>query len=375
MTARIPSRCDAGDHAGSLLLEVRRRSEPGVRWRSVRNEGVTMRYTRLGRSNVNVSRICLGTMHFGPKADEATSHAILDRALEMGITFIDTADVYGGPGDRGRSEQIIGSWLQSRPGVRDEVVIATKQYGDATEGDGPNHGHGFSAYRFRAALQRSLERLQTDRIDLYQTHHIDRTVSMEEFWGTYERAIADGEVLYAGSSNFPGWGLAKFQAAAWHRGSVGFVSEQAQYNLLSRWAELEVLPAAREFGIGGMIYMPLAGGLLTGKTRSDEGSRTAQVEAEYGITIGESNNQLAQFSALCRDLGETETAVAIAWTLAHPAVDSAIVGVRTVEQLDGLDRAGDLDLDDATLTRLDEIFDINTGRKLKKGPAPEAHAW
>lgn len=253
-------------------------------------------------------------------------------------------------------------------------MLATKQY-HGQHPDRPNGARGFSAYRFRTALADSLERLQTDRIDLYQTHHIDRTVTPEEFWGTYERSIAEGDVLYAGSSNWSGWGLAKFQMQAWQRGSVGFVSEQTQYNLLSRVPEMEVLPAAEDFGIGGMIYMPLAGGLLTGKTESMSGSRTAQVEQEYGISLGAENTQFADFSALCREIGETEQAVAIAWTLHHPAVDSAIVGVRTVEQLDGLDRAAELVLEPDTMTRLDQIFDINRGRKIGKGESPEAHAW
>lgn len=333
-----------------------------------------MEHNRLGRSNVIVSKICLGTMHFGPKADEATSHAILDRALEMGINFIDTANVYGGQGDFGRSETIIGSWIATRPEVRDQIVLATKQFHGAHP-ERPNGARGFSAYRFRAGLIDSLRRLQTDRIDLYQTHHIDRTVTPEEFWGSYDRSIADGDVLYAGSSNWSGWGLAKFQMQAWQRGSVGFISEQSQYNLLSRVPEMEVLPAAEDFGIGGMIYMPLAGGLLTGKTQSMDGSRTAQVEAEYGISLGPENTQFADFSALCRQIGETEAAVAIAWTLAHPAVDSAIVGVRTVEQLDGLDRAAELVLEPSTMERLDQIFDINRGRKIMKGESPEAHSW
>lgn len=333
-----------------------------------------MEYNRLGRSNMVVSKVCLGTMHFGPKADEATSHAILDRALELGINFIDTANVYGGSAGFGRSEEIIGSWFAKRPEVRDQVVLATKQYG-GQHPDRPNGAGGFSAYRFRMALIDSLRRLQTDRIDLYQTHHIDRTVSPEEFWGTYDRAIADGDVLYAGSSNFSGWGLATYQQQAWQRGSVGFISEQTQYNLLSRVPEMEVLPAAEHFGIGGMIYMPLAGGLLTGKVASMDGSRTAQVEQEYGISLGPDNTQFAEFSTLCRELGETETAVAIAWTLHHPAVDSAIVGVRTVEQLEGLDRAAALELSPETMAWLDEIFDINSGRKILKGESPEAHSW
>jgi aryl-alcohol dehydrogenase-like predicted oxidoreductase len=262
---------------------------------------------------MNVSKICLGTMHFGPRATDEESHAILDKALSMGITFIDTANVYGGETARGRSEEIIGSWFDARPGVRDEVVLATKVYHAMGDLGAANNERGFSAYKVRKHLSDSLRRLRTDRIDVYQVHHIDERVSAEEFWGTYERIVADGDVLYAGSSNFSGWGLAKRQMQAWQRGFVGFVSEQTQCNLLSRVPELEVLPAAQDFGSGAIIYMPLAGGLLTGKTESLDGSRTRQVEREYGIRIGPENRQFQNFSQLCRELGEPEHVVATAW--------------------------------------------------------------
>ena len=334
-----------------------------------------MKYGELGRSGMNVSKICLGTMHFGPRATEEESHAILDKALSMGITFIDTANVYGGETARGRSEEIIGSWFDARAGVRDEVVLATKVYHAMGDLGAANNERGFSAYKVRQHLSDSLRRLRTDRIDVYQVHHIDERVSAEEFWGTYERIVANGDVLYAGSSNFSGWGLAKRQMQAWQRGFVGFVSEQTQYNLLSRVPEMEVLPAAQDFGIGVIVYMPLAGGLLTGKTESFDGSRTRQVEEEYGIRIGAENRQFRDFSNLCRDLGEPEHVVATAWVLHHPAVASAIVGVRTVDQLAGLDRAADLELDDTAMKRLNEIFDINAGRKIGQGRSPEAHSW
>ena len=335
-----------------------------------------MEYNRLGRSTTSVSKICLGTMHLGPKADEAESHKILDRAVEMGITFIDTANVYGGDAGKGRSEEIIGTWLAARPGMRDEVVLATKVYhpmGDL----GPANDHtGFSAYKVRQHLAASLRRLQTDRIDLYQVHHIDEQVSAEELWGTFERVVGDGDVLYAGSSNFSGWGLAKRQMQAWQRGFVGFVSEQTQYNLLSRVPEMEVLPAAQDFGIGVLVYMPLAGGLLTGKTESLDGTRTRQVEEEYGIRVGRRRTVSSPTSReLCREIGEPERIVATAWVLQHPAVVSAIVGVRTVDQLSGLDRAAALHLDADDMTRLDEIFNINDGRRIGPGRSPEAHSW
>jgi aryl-alcohol dehydrogenase-like predicted oxidoreductase len=334
-----------------------------------------MKYNRLGRSNLMVSKVCLGTMHFGPYASEEESFRILDRALELGINFWDTANVYGGSGSRGRSEEIIGNWFAARPGGRDRVVPATKVYNPMVDDDIPNEGRGISAYKVRKHASDSLRRLRTDHIDLYQVHHFDRNVAAEEFWGTFERLVSDGSVLYMGSSIFPGWGLAKFQMQAWGRNFMGLISEQTQYNLLNRVPELEVLPAARDFGIGILAYMPLAGGLLTGKTWAAEGSRSRQVEGEYGINLGPENAQFTAFSALCREIGEKEHIVATAWTLNHPAVHSAIVGVHTVEQLDGIERAAELVLTSETVSRLEEIFDINRGRPLGPGAAPEAYSW
>jgi aryl-alcohol dehydrogenase-like predicted oxidoreductase len=238
----------------------------------------------------------------------------------------------------------------------------------------PNEGAGISAYKVRKHLADSLRRLQTDHLDLYQVHHIDRDITLEEFWRTFERLVDNGDVLYVGTSNFPGWGLAKFQMAARQRGLVGLVSEQTQYNLLNRIPELEVLPAALDFGIGVLAYMPLAGGLLTGKKAIVEGSRTQSVEREYEITAAR-KPQFEAFSELCQEIGEKEPTVAIAWTLASPAVTSAIVGVRTLAHLQGLERAAALQLDAEVMARLDEIFDINHGRPLQSGPAPEAYAW
>lgn len=239
----------------------------------------------------------------------------------------------------------------------------------------PNEARGISAYKVRRQAADSLRRLQTDHIDLYQVHHIDRSISAEEFWGTFERLVANGDVIYMGSSNFSGWGLVKFQMHAWQRGFTGLISEQSMYNLLCRYPELEVLPAASEFGIGVIPYMPLAGGLLAGKSKSVQGSRTSQVEGEYGITLGPENTQFQEYSALCREIGEKENIVAIAWTLANPAVASPIVGIRKVEHLDGLEMAAELELSAEALKRLDEIFSINKGRDLLQGPAPEAYSW
>jgi aryl-alcohol dehydrogenase-like predicted oxidoreductase len=314
-------------------------------------------------------------MHFGPRTSEVEAFKIMDKALEMGINFFDTANVYGGVDDRGKSEIIIGKWFQKNSSNRDRVVLATKVYGPMRDSSIPNEERGISAYKVRKHVEGSLKRLQTDHIDLYQVHHIDRRITPEEFWGTFDHLIHDGKVLYMGSSNFPGWGLAKYQMQALQRGSMGFISEQSMFSLLCRYPELEVLPAALNFGIGIIPYMPLAGGLLTGKIKSIEGSRTREVEREYGIALGETNPQMTAFSALCQEIGEKEHVVAIAWTLSHPAVASPIVGIRTLEQLDGLDRAAELELESGVLDELDKIFSPNSGRPLRVGQAPEAYAW
>ncbi len=333
-----------------------------------------MTYAKLGRSNLTVSRICLGTMHFGPRASEKEAFRIMDRALESGINFFDTANVYGGSAGTGKTEEIIGNWFSQGGGRRDKVVLATKVYAAMGAAPGPNEEAGVSAYKVRRHVADSLRRLQTDHIDLYQVHHIDRRITGEEFWGTFEGLVNRGDVTYVGTSNFPGWGLAKFQMLAAQRGFLGIVSEQAQYNLLNRIPELEVIPAARDLGIGLLSYMPLAGGLLAGKKKSEAGSRTSVVEGEYRMKV-EGNPQLDAFSELCRTIGEDERAVAIAWTLANPATVSAIVGMRSVDNLDGVLRAAELELDKETMGRLDEIFDINHGRPLQKGEAPKAWAW
>jgi aryl-alcohol dehydrogenase-like predicted oxidoreductase len=334
-----------------------------------------MKYAKLGRSNLTVSNICLGTMHFGGITPEAEAFKIMDRALEMGINFFDTANVYGGAAGTGATEEIIGRWFKQAGGRREKVVLATKVYGDMVRKQSePNEERGISAYKVRKHVADSLRRLQTDHIDLYQIHHFDRRITAEEFWGTFERLVNNGEVLYLGTSNFPGWGLTKFQMQALQRGFMGFVSEQTMYNLLNRIPELEVIPAARDFGIGLLPYMPLAGGLLTGKKKAVEGSRTYNVEREYGLNLSE-NKQFDEFSQLCREIGEQEPIVAIAWTLANPVVSSAIVGVRTVEHLDILERASELLLEQSTLDRLNKIFNINRGRPLQPGEAPEAYSW
>jgi aryl-alcohol dehydrogenase-like predicted oxidoreductase len=332
-----------------------------------------MEYTKLGRSNLVVSKVCLGTMHFGTRTPEDEAFKIMDKALEMGINFFDTANVYGRAVHPGLTEEVIGRWFQQGNGRRDQVALATKIYGSMTDGSRPNEEKGISAYRVRKHAADSLRRLQTDHIDLYQVHHIDRRVTLEEFWNSFEGLIRNGDVLYMGTSNFPGWALAKYQMYAQAHGLLGFVSEQPMYNLLCRYAELEVIPAAREFGIGLMPYMPLAGGLLTGKKQTEKGSRSADVENEYGVDL--SGQLFEDYSAFCREIGQSESVVAIAWTLANPTVSSAIVGVRSVEHLEILENAAALKLEEAQLAKLNELFTINRGRPLKPGESPEAFAW
>lgn len=334
-----------------------------------------MNYGYLGKSNLRISKVCLGTMHFGAVTSEEDAFLIMDEALAMGINFFDTANVYGRSGGRGRTEEIIGNWFQLGGNRREQVVLATKVYNPMPEDYVPNEGPGISTYKVRRHVEDSLRRLQTDHIDLYQVHHIDRRVTAEEYWGSFERLVDRGDVLYLGTSNYPGWGLAKYQMQALHRGRMGLVSEQTMYNLLNRYPELEVLPAAHDLGIGVLAYMPLAGGLLTGKARqTPAGSRTREVEQEYEMDLSE-NRQLDEYDRLCQEIGEPGHVVAIAWTLANPAVASAIVGVRTLEHLDGLARAAELELDSEILARLEKLFNINDGRPLRPGPAPEAYSW
>ena len=332
-----------------------------------------MKYDYLGRSNLIISKVCLGTMHFGNKIEEKESFEIMDRALDMGINLFDTANIYGSP--PGRTEEIIGKWLSQDSTRRNKIVLASKVYQDMVRNQYvPNDDKGVSFYKIRHHLEDSLRRLQTDHIDLYQCHHLDRRVTGEEFWDAFEHFINQGKILYVGTSNFTGWALTKFQMIARQRQHLGLVSEQTMYNLLCRYSELELLPAAQDMGIGVLAYMPLAGGLLSGQKHVFEGSRSQQVEQEYDMQI-EQNNQLAAFTKICQEIGEPETVVAIAWNLANPAVTSAVVGIRSVKHLEGLNRAVELSLNTEVLGRLNEIFDINQGRRLRPAASPEAYAW
>ncbi|GAB3821854.1 aldo/keto reductase [Tessaracoccus terricola] len=322
-----------------------------------------MQYTQLGRTGAKVSRIVLGTMNFGPHTDEADSHRIMDAALDQGINFFDTANTYGGAGHKGRTEEIVGRWLE-KSGRRDDVVLATKVFGNMS--DWPNDSK-LSAVHIRRSVEDSLRRLRTDHIDLYQMHHIDRATPWEELWQAMDTLVAQGKVVYVGSSNFAGWHIAAACEAARRRQGLGLVSEQSLYNLTARTVELEVLPAAAHYGLGVIPWSPLGGGLLGGVLRKIEEGRRAGDHMRK--EIDERREQLQRWEDFCEQRGEQPGDVALAWLLHQPAVTGPIVGPRTMDQLEGAIRSLDVELGDDALATLDEIFP-GPG-----GTAPEAYAW
>jgi aryl-alcohol dehydrogenase-like predicted oxidoreductase len=328
-----------------------------------------MDYTHLGRTGLKVSRIVLGTMNFGELTDETTSFKIMDAALDAGVNFFDTADVYGGPQSPdmekgyGTSEEIIGRWL-AQGGRRDKIVLATKVYQPMETG--PNDKY-LSAYHIRRACEASLKRLKTDHIDLYQMHHIDRITPWEEIWQAMEQLIREGKITYVGSSNFAGWDIATAQCTAASRNLLGLASEQSLYNLTQRAIELEVIPAVRHFGLGLIPWSPIGMGLLGGVLgKITEGRRaTPQLQQQ----INRLHPQLEAYEALCAELGEAPSNVALAWLLHNPVVTAAISGPRTVDQLHQSLKAPSLQLSDETLAKLDDIWPGPGGE------APEAYAW
>jgi aryl-alcohol dehydrogenase-like predicted oxidoreductase len=323
-----------------------------------------MEYTHLGRLGLVVSRLCLGTMNFGPHTSEPDSDAIMDSAVAHGINFFDTANVYGRHLGVGATEELIGRWFAKGGGRREKVVLATKVYGQM--GDWPNEGR-LSVLAIRKACEASLKRLRTDHIDLYQMHHIDRDAWWNEVWQAMELLVQQGKILYVGSSNFAGWHIARANEIARARNFLGLASEQSLYNLNARTIELEVLPAVQEYGMGLIVDSPLAGGLLAGAvSKVEEGRRSSEyLQSE----IDAHRERLHQWESLCAELGERPSDVALAWLLAQPGVTAPIIGPRTVEQLNASMRALEIDLGPEVLARLDEIFP-GPG-----GAAPEAYAW
>ena len=324
-----------------------------------------MEYTNLGRSGLSVSRLCLGTMNFGPETTEPDSFTIMDRAHEHGINFFDTANVYGWKQGEGITEQIVGRWFAQGGGRREKTVIATKLYGSMS--DWPNDTF-LSARNIRLAVEGSLKRLQTDYIDLYQMHHVDRSTPWDEIWEAFDVLRQQGKVIYFGSSNHAGWHITQAQETARRRGQLGLVSEQSIYNLVKREVELEVLPACEAYGVGVIPWSPLNGGLLGGIIKKTEkGARRLTGRAKD--TLKTHRKAIKAYEDLCDEIGEEPAHVGLAWLLHQDAVTAPIIGPRTLEQLDGSLRSVELKLKKDVLERLDDIFP-GPG-----GPAPEAYAW
>lgn len=347
-----------------------------------------MQYSKLGRSGLTVSRLCLGTMNFANATGEPESFAVMDKALELGINFFDTANVYGKPFGEGQTESLIGRWLAQGGGRRESIILATKvfcQMGSRV------HDQGLSAVTIRRACDASLRRLKTDHIDLYQMHHVDRGIPTElertstpakdywrdlhnvdhgagwdELWQAIDQLIAAGKITYAGTSNFPAWEIARGNTLAAARGSMGLVSEQSRYNLSVRMNELEINPACEALGLGVLAWSPLAGGLLAGALEKATEGRRASID---GDEIEKYRGSLEAYETLCREFGEKPADVALAWLLANPVVTAPILGPRTMEQFTGSFRALEIELSEEILARLDQIWP-GPG-----GPAPEAYAW
>jgi aryl-alcohol dehydrogenase-like predicted oxidoreductase len=325
-----------------------------------------MEYTRLGRTALKVSRLCLGTMNFGPQTTESDSFAIMDKAIDLGINFWDTANVYGWKTGEGVTENILGRWFAQNSDKRDKVIIATKVYGNMSKEKWPNY-NGNSAKNIKMAVEGSLKRMQTDYIDLYQMHHIDRTAPWEEVWQAMEQLVQEGKVLYVGSSNFAGWHIAQANEAAKSRHFMGLVSEQSLYNLAERSIELEVIPACEGYGLGLIPWSPLHGGMLGGMLQKIEGGRRASEDQQKQLE--KYRPQIEAYENFCKELGQNPAILALAWLLHQPAVTAPIIGPRTLEQLDESLLALELKLDTEALKKLDEIWP-GPG-----GPAPEAYAW
>ena len=319
-----------------------------------------MRHVRLGRTGLPVSRLCLGTMTFGLQCDEATSHAILDRALAAGITFLDTADVYplgGTPDTVGLTEQIVGRWLRGR---RQDVIVATKCSG--ATGRRP-WDRGTSRKHVLDAIDASLRRLGTDHVDLYQIHHPDAETPVDETLRALDDIVRAGKARYVGCSNYFAYRVARALGRSELLGLARFDSVQPRYNLLFRQIERELLPLCEEEGIGVIPYNPLAGGLLSGKherggaatpgTRFTLGTAGARYQDRYWHDREFAT--VEDIRKLAADAGVPMVRLAVGWVLAHPAITSAIVGASRPEQLADVLPAASHDLDADVKARLDEL--------------------
>ncbi|GAA1682252.1 aldo/keto reductase [Fodinicola feengrottensis] len=323
-----------------------------------------MEYRTLGGTGTIVSSLCLGTMTFGNESSEEVSHAQLDRFLEQGGTFIDTANVYS----RGVSEEIIGRWLANRPDVRDQVVLATK--GRFAMGDGHNDV-GLSRTNLTKALDASLKRLQVDTVDLYQAHAWDALTPLEETLRFFDDAVRAGKIRYAGVSNFLGWQLQKAAMLTGYLGLTPIVTLQPQYNLLVREIEFELVDVCENENIGILPWSPLAGGWLTGKYQRNQtptGASRLGDDPQRGMEAYAPRNAqertwqvIDAVGKIAESRGVSMAQVALAWTADRPAVTSVILGARTIEQLDDNLTAAELHLSDDETKLLDDASEPIVG--------------
>ncbi len=327
-----------------------------------------MKYTTLGRTGLKVSRLCLGTMNFGPQTAEALSHSIMDKSIELGINFFDTADVYGWKRGEGVTEQLVGRWFAQGGSRRENTILATKVYNDMDFNPADlTMKRGLSAVKIRRACEGSLKRLKTDYIDLYQMHHISRETPWDEVWQAMDVLVQQGKIIYVGSSNFAGWHIVRANEAAARRGSLGLVCEQSKYSLACRAVEMEVLPACKQYGLGVIPWSPLDGGLLGGVLQKADTGRRASDGMKKNIAG--KLPQLEAWEGFCKQLGEKPADVALGWLLNNPVVTAPIIGPRTMEQLTGSLRALEINFTPETLAKLNEIWPGPGGE------SPEAYAW
>jgi aryl-alcohol dehydrogenase-like predicted oxidoreductase len=328
-----------------------------------------MKYANLGRTGLKVSRLCLGTMNFGPQTTEPESHAIMDKAHELGINFFDTADVYGMKKGEGVTENIIGRWFAQGGNRRERTIIATKVHNEMDfDPMDLTMKRGLSAVKIRRACDASLRRLKTDYIDLYQMHHIARETPWDEIWQAMDVLIQQGKIVYVGSSNFAGWHLARASETAAARNMMGLVCEQTKYSLVTRHVELEVIPACKNYGIGLIPWSPLDGGMLAGNVlQKIESGRRARDHVQRRLE--KLRPQLEKWEAYCKELGEQPSVVALAWLISNPIVTAPIIGPRTMDQFTSSLRALEFTLDEQAHKRLNEIWPGPGGE------APEAYAW
>ncbi len=322
-----------------------------------------MKYTKLGRSGLLVSRLCLGTMNFGAITPKKDSFEIMTQAFELGINFFDTANVYGGKKGEGITEKIIGEWFKEDKSRRDKIVLATKVYGEM--GNWVNERY-LSAYHIKKACEDSLHRLQTDHIDLYQMHHVHRDTPWDEIWQAMEQLITEGKIIYVGSSNFAGWDIATANEEARRRKLLGIISEQSKYNLFNRFIEREMIPACEYYGVGIIPWSPLEGGLLGGVLESLGDGRRSKDEIINKLKSNKA--QIERWENFCKDIGEDPANTALAWLIHQKAVNAPIIGPRTLQQLKDSMRAIDIVLNEELLLKLDEIFP-------PAGKSPQYYAW